>query len=126
MSFEITGKLIEKFETKQVSDKFRKREFVVEKKAESGGMDFSDYIKFQLTQDRCELLDSFQINDMIRISFNIRGNKWEKNGTVSYFTNLDVWKIEPVEERESPEAPPIPGPEEIPPEEDPGIDDLPF
>ena len=28
--------------------------------------------------------------------FNLRGNKWEKEGKVNYFTNLDVWKIEGV------------------------------
>ena len=96
MTFEITGKLIEKYDIKQVSDKFRKREFVLEKKAEASGLDFSDYIKFQLTQDRCDLIDPYNINDVIKVYFNIRGNKWEKDGNTSYFTNLDVWKIETV------------------------------
>ncbi|MEA1897400.1 MAG: DUF3127 domain-containing protein, partial [Bacteroidota bacterium] len=90
MSFEISGKLIEKFDAIQVSDKFRKREFVVEKTETAGNTEFSNYIKFQLTQDRCDLIESFHTNDEIKISFNIKGNRWERDGKVSYFTNLDA------------------------------------
>jgi len=35
MSFEINGRLAEKFETQQVSDRFMKREFVLEIKSAS-------------------------------------------------------------------------------------------
>lgn len=94
MAFDITGKLIEKFDTQQVSDKFKKREFVIEKEDNNGGMMFVDTIKFQLTQDRCNLLDPFSLHDEIKVSFNIKGNKWEKEGKVNYFTNLDAWRIE--------------------------------
>ncbi|HKL07185.1 MAG TPA: DUF3127 domain-containing protein, partial [Bacteroidales bacterium] len=96
MSFEISGKLIEKFDTVKVSDRFKKREFVIEKTESNGGMEFTDHIKFQLTQDRCNLIDAMNLNDDIKVHFNIRGNKWEKDGKVSYFTNLDAWRIENV------------------------------
>ena len=36
MSFELAGKLIEKFDVHQVSDTFRKREFVIEKTENQG------------------------------------------------------------------------------------------
>jgi len=94
MSFEISGKLIEKFDTVKVNDRFKKREFVIEKTESNGGMEFTDHIKFQLTQDRCNLIDAMNLNDDIKVHFNIRGNKWEKDGKVSYFTNLDAWRIE--------------------------------
>ncbi len=48
MAFEITGKVIDISPVMQVSDKFRKREFVIEKKESTGGTVFVDYIKFQL------------------------------------------------------------------------------
>ncbi|HHJ09376.1 MAG TPA: DUF3127 domain-containing protein [Bacteroidetes bacterium] len=126
MTFEITGKLIEKYDIKQVSDKFRKREFVLEKKAEASGLDFSDYIKFQLTQDRCDLIDPYNINDVIKVYFNIRGNKWEKDGNTSYFTNLDVWKIETVGTEN--EDIPMPDIDNMPPPapDEGETDDLPF
>ena len=41
MAFEITGKLIEKYNEVQVSDTFKKREFVIEKQENN----FTDFIK---------------------------------------------------------------------------------
>jgi hypothetical protein len=94
MAFETTGKVIEISAMNQVSDKFRKREFVVEKKEAGGTAVFIDYIKFQLTQDKCELINESFLNEDVKIWFNLRGNKWERDGKINYFTNLDVWKIE--------------------------------
>lgn len=122
MSFELSGTLIEKFDTQKVSDKFSKREFVIEKKEDTGNFEFVDQIKFQLTQDRCNLLDNFNKGDEIKVSFNIRGRKWEKGEKVSYFTNLEAWKIEN-QGGAMPETPPPPSEEHAPPEEP---DDLPF
>jgi hypothetical protein len=124
MSFELAGKLIEKFDVVQVSDSFRKREFVIEKIENQGGMEFTDHIKFQLTQDRCNLLDSLNLQDEIRVNFNIRGRRWVKDSNVSYFTNLEAWRIEKT--AESPEEPPpsFPADEDAPPSAE--FDDLPF
>ena len=96
MAFELSGKLIEKFDTQQVSEKFKKREFVIEKEDNNGGMVFTDIIKFQLVQDKCGMLDPFALHDELKVSFNIKGSRWEKEGRVSYFTNLDAWRIEKV------------------------------
>ena len=136
MSFEINGRLAEKFETQKVSDRFQKREFVLEIKSNSAtGYEFVDFIKFQSTQDKCALLDQVDIDDTVKVSFNLRGRKWEKDGQVSYFTNLEAWRIEklstetgeptsetPIVNSESGEAP-FPS---NPPENDSGFDDLPF
>lgn len=95
MNFEIQGTLIVKNDTQVISDRFKKREFVIEKKETSpNGFEFVDTIKFQLTQDKCHLLDGFELGQNINVAFNVRGNKWEKNGQTSYFVNLDAWKIE--------------------------------
>ena len=128
MSFEISGKLIEKFDAIQVSDKFKKREFVVEKTETAGSTEFSNYIKFQLTQDRCNLIEDFHTNDEIKISFNIKGNRWERDGKVSYFTNLDAWRIEKLNDKFSgpDEDASFPDESDIPGEQVNGEDDLPF
>ncbi len=138
MSYEISGRLAEKFETQRVSDKFQKREFVLEVKSSgTSGYEFVDFIKFQSTQDKCSLLDQFTVDDAVKVSFNLRGRKWEKDGQVSYFTNLEAWRIEKVQSEDngssfdSPPAQndfpsqdaPLPTP---PPSDDSGIDDLPF
>ena len=137
MSFEINGRLAEKFETQKVSDRFQKREFVLEIKSTGAtGYEFVDFIKFQSTQDKCSLLDQFNIDDTIKVSFNLRGRKWEKDGQVSYFTNLEAWRIEnlssetgeaasefPIESSEPAQDTPFPS---SAPENDSGFDDLPF
>ena len=56
---EITGKLLECMDTVQVSERFRKREFVLEY---ADNPEYPEYIKFELAQDRCELLDSFPVS----------------------------------------------------------------
>jgi len=94
MAFELSGKVIEKYDIVQVTDSFRKREFVVEKEEMVGNNVFTDMIKFQLTQDRCNLLDDINLNDQVKVNFNIRGRRWEKDDKVSYFTNLEAWRIE--------------------------------
>jgi hypothetical protein len=98
MAFEITGKVIDIMPVNQVSDKFRKREFVIEKKDTGGSAVFIDYIKFQLVQDKCDLINESFLNEEVKIWFNLKGNKWERDGKINYFTNLDAWKIEKVSE----------------------------
>ncbi len=101
MSYELQGKLIEAYDTVEISPTFKKREFVVERSESNIGRTFTDTIKFQLVQDKCQLLDKFKVGDEIKVSFNIKGSRWEKEGRVSYFNNLDAWRIEKVSE-ESP------------------------
>ncbi|MDP4291628.1 MAG: DUF3127 domain-containing protein [Bacteroidota bacterium] len=109
MSFELNGRLYEKYDTVSVSDKFRKREFVVEKTESTNAGEFTELIKFQLTQDRCDSLDRFNLNEEVKVSFNIRGRKWEKDGRVSYFTNLEAWRIEKVAPENAASPAQIPG-----------------
>ena len=137
MSFEINGRLAEKYETQKISDRFQKREFILEiKSTGTTGYEFVDFIKFQSTQDKCSLLDQFNIDDTVKVSFNLRGRKWEKDGQVSYFTNLEAWRIEKLQNESfepnaetqnqdtfSNQDAPFPS---QPPENDPGVDDLPF
>ena len=126
MAFEIIGKVIDISPVNQVSDKFKKREFVIEKKEAGGAAVFIDYIKFQLIQDKCDLLNESYLNEEVRIWFNLKGNKWERDGKVNYFTNLDAWKIEKTSsagrEQNIPSHTML---EDIPPEND-ELSDLPF
>ncbi|MFO8001000.1 MAG: DUF3127 domain-containing protein [Marinilabilia sp.] len=93
MSFELTGQLIVKEDTVKISDKFQKREFVIEVPNERRP-EWPDFVKFQATQDKVDIVEPFNIGDEVKVNFNIRGKKWEKNGKVNYFTNLDAWRIE--------------------------------
>ena len=94
MSLELTGKLLLKYETQQVSDKFKKREFVLELAEEINGNIYTNYAKMQLVQTKCDIIDRFNVGDIVKVSFNVKGTKYEKDGKVNYFSNLDAWRIE--------------------------------
>jgi len=91
--FEITGQLIVKDNTVEISASFKKREFVIEVINERN-TDYNDFIKFQLTQDKCSLIDNINLGDEMKVSFNIKGRKWEKDGKTNYFSNLEAWRVE--------------------------------
>lgn len=93
MAFEVTGKLHEIFEEQQVTEKFRKREFVLEIDDNS----FTQYIKFQATQDRCSMLDDYNKGETAKVSFNLSGRPFtNREGQQVYFTNLVAWRMEKV------------------------------
>jgi hypothetical protein len=94
MSFEIIGKLIAKYDTVNRTESFRTREFVVEKSEEINNRTIVNYVKFQCVQDKTSMVDSVNIGDNVKVLFNIKGSKWEKEGKTNYITNLDAWKIE--------------------------------
>ncbi len=95
MSLEVTGKLLLKYETIQVSEKFKKREFVLELAEEINGNTYTNYAKMQLVQTKCDIIDRYNEGDMVKVSFNIKGTRYEKDGKVNYFSNLDAWRVEP-------------------------------
>lgn len=141
MSYEITGKLIMVNDTQQVNDRFKKREFVLETSEEVNGNVYTNYAKLQLVQNKCEIIDNFNVGDTVKVNFNIKGNKWERDGNVNYITNLDAWRIENAQQGTAPAAPASPaytnmntgsnggssqsGPENYNPSPE-NVDDLPF
>ncbi|MDZ7738261.1 MAG: DUF3127 domain-containing protein [Bacteroidales bacterium] len=127
MSFDLSGKVIEVGPVQQKGESFKKREFVIEvSESGSAGREFINYVKFQCIQDRTDIIDESYLNDNVKVSFNIKGNKWEKDGQVSYFTNLDAWRIEKASAGAAPndDLPP-PLLDDMPPENE-EMDDLPF
>jgi len=92
MAMEATGKLHTIFDTKQVSERFSKREFVVEM---TDNPKHPQTVLFQLTGERCAQLDSLQVGDQVSIEFSLRGREWRSpSGDIKYFNSLDVWRVE--------------------------------
>ncbi len=120
MNYQLSGRLHAIFDTKQISERFSKREFVVET---SDNPNYPQFIQMQLTGDRCANIDGLKAGDQVRVEFSLRGREWTSpGGDVKYFNSLDVWTIEA--EGSSPRAD-----EESPPigEEPPVFDDdVPF
>lgn len=125
MSFEVVGTLYKKFDTEKKTETFSAREFVIELPDER----YPQYIKFQLTQDRCSLLDPMEPGDQVKVFFDLRGREWQDK----FFTNLQAWRLEkvgdsPAQEPETnADFPPIAStPFDFESEENGGVNDLPF
>lgn len=101
MSLSITGKLIVKYDTQAVNERFKKREFVLELSEEINGNAYTNYAKFQCLQNKCDILDRYNLGDIVDVSFNIKGNRWEKEGKVNFITNLDAWQIKKSEAQQT-------------------------
>lgn len=91
---EVTGQLKAKFDTQTVSDKFKKRDFVL---ATDLSTPYPQFVSFQVTQDKCAVLDSYNVGDEVKVSFNLRGREYN-NPTkgLQYFNTLECWRIEKV------------------------------
>jgi len=90
MSMELSGILIVKKGTKQVSDKFKSREFVIET-AEK----YPQTICFQLSQNNVTAIDIANIGDELKVHYNLRGRDWTSpQGEVKYFNTIEAWRIE--------------------------------
>lgn len=85
MAYKATGRLHKVFDTEQKSASFQAREFVIE----VADGKFPQMVKFQLTQDKCPLIDDYSEGEDISVDFDLRGREWNDK----YFTNLNAWRI---------------------------------
>jgi hypothetical protein len=125
-AFFIEGRLHKVFEMEAKNATFSTRDFVIEAQGQ-----FPQLIKFQLVQDRCGLIDSFNVDEPIKVHFDLRGREW--NG--KYLTNLHAWKLDRLAD-ETPTAatenytvygtPPAPQGAPAPIDGIPDDDDMPF
>ena len=120
MGMETSGKLYKVFDAKQITERFRKREFVVEM---GDNPTYPQYVLFQLTGDRCESIDALREGDEVRVEFRLSGREWTSpQGDVKYFNSLDVWSVERVGASAGPHGDEPPLPDEPPSPSD----DIPF
>jgi hypothetical protein len=87
MAFETIGTLHKVFDTENKTASFQAREFVIKHEG-----NYPQFIKFQLTQDRCDIISNFKEGDNIKVHFDLRGREWNDK----YFTNLNAWRVEGV------------------------------
>lgn len=90
---DITGILHAISETQQVSEKFKKRDFVLKDTSSQ----YPQFISFQLTQDKCGIIDNYSLAQEIKVHFNLRGRQWDSpQGETKYFNTLESWRIESI------------------------------
>lgn len=89
---EVKGTLIEIYDTAQISDRFQKREFVIEY---ADNPQYPEFIKFETVQDRCAMLDEYKLGDEVTVHFNLKGRKWtDRQGETKYFNSLQAWRMQ--------------------------------
>lgn len=84
--YESAGKMKWIGATQSFASGFTKREFVVTTAHDKYPQD----LKFEVVKDKCSLLDHFEIDQEVQVSFDIRGNEY--NG--KYYVNLACWKLQ--------------------------------
>lgn len=121
MGFKTRGTLVTmEEEARQVTERFLVREFVVELAGDNPR--YPQFAAFQLTGDRCELLDGLNVGDEIEVEFSLQGRD-PSAGRV--FNNLNVWEITLLSSAGPPQRDPAQRPNDQPTESPPD-DDVPF
>ncbi len=112
----------------QVSATFKKRELVV-----TTDEQYPQHILVNFIQDKCDILNNYQIGELVKVGINIRGREWvSPAGETKFFNDIQGWKVDRMA-AEAPAgqqvSPPMPAAEAFAPainvkEEE--HDDLPF
>ena len=108
------------------SSNFKKRDIVVTTLEQ-----YPQHILVQFVQDKCDLLNGYNVGDNVKIDINLRGREWTNpQGETVYFNTIQGWRIAKAQaEAPAAPAPPMPAAAAFPPatsinEDEP--DDLPF
>jgi hypothetical protein len=103
---EVIGKLKVKGEVQTFgSNGFQKRSVVLDTTEKP---EYPQFVSIDLTQDKCSLIDVYNIGDNIKISINIGGRLWvNPQGEEKYFNSITGWRIEKVENAPSTPLPPV-------------------
>ncbi len=125
---EISGRIKVINAEQQISATFKKRELVVSTEEQ-----YPQHILINFIQDKCDILNNYQVGENVKVGVNIRGREWiSPQNETKYFNDIQGWKVErivtdaPVQNQA---MPPMPAAEAFAPatnfkEEE--HDDLPF
>ena len=114
---EIQGRIKQIFPSQMIGENgFEKRDLVITTEE-----NYPQTIIIQFTQQRCDLLDSVQIGQNVKVYINIKGREWTNpQGETKYFNTIEGWKIEVIQttnvayQQPVPQAAPVPQPQRAP------------
>ena len=91
---EIQGRIKQIFPSQVIGQNgFEKRDLVITTEEQ-----YPQTIIIQFTQQRCDLLDSLQVGQNVKVYINIRGREWTNpQGEIKYFNTIEAWKIEVIQ-----------------------------
>jgi len=87
--------LIKSVEAEQkVSDKFTKREFIIEVDHKTN---YPQTISMELVNDKCDIIDEHKVGDEVNVAFNLRGRAvTTKDGKTKNYNTIQAWKIDKI------------------------------
>lgn len=105
---------------------FKKREMVIVTEEQ-----YPQPIMVEFVQEKCDLLNNFQVGQNVKVSINIRGREWvNPQGETKYFNSIQGWRIENLQPAAAASGmPPVPPMDAFEPADDlneEDYDDLPF
>ncbi|NBL63784.1 DUF3127 domain-containing protein [Flavobacterium sp. NST-5] len=125
---EVSGRVKVVNPEQQVSASFKKRELVVTTEEQ-----YPQHIMIEFTQDKCDLLNSYNPGELVKVSINLRGREWvNPQGETKYFNSIQGWRIErvqpavPVQQVQQPPMPEAQAFAPAPSYDENQEDDLPF
>ena len=124
---EIQGRIKVIGDTKEFgANGFRKRELVITTEEQ-----YPQHLMIEFVQDKTNLLDQYEIGQIVKVSINLRGREWvNPQGETKYFNSIQGWRIENIQsDANSGEIPPVPPMDAFEPATDltqDEHDDLPF
>ena len=87
---ELTGKIKVLEDTVNVSPEFRKRSVVITTEEQ-----YPQQISVEFIQDKCEVLNGYNVGDNVTIGINLKGREWtNKEGVVKYFNTIQGWRVD--------------------------------
>lgn len=91
---EIQGRIKQIFPSQMIGQNgFEKRDLVIVTEEQ-----YPQTIIIQFTQQRCDLLESLQVGQNVKVYINIRGREWTNpQGEIKYFNTIEGWKIEVIQ-----------------------------
>ena len=106
---QVEGKVKMIDQTKEIgSGGFKKRDLVV-----TTDEQYPQHILVQFVQDKCDLLDGFQVGQSVKVDINLRGREWTNpQGQTVYFNTIQGWRISKADNSpahaNAPTPPPVP------------------
>jgi len=101
---QLEGKIKMIGETQTFGDNgFKKRELVITTEEQ-----YPQHILIEFVQDKCELLDNYQVGQNVKVNINIRGREWvNPQGETKYFNSIQGWRLEFGAPSQTGQAPPV-------------------
>ena len=102
MANQVTGRIVvlgntEQLKSKDGSKTYYKRELVLDATKfdpYTGERSYENFPTFEFGGDKCAELDQFKIGEVVTVSFDLQGTKYEKDGQTKFFTRVRGYKVE--------------------------------